>query len=191
MTNQPLLKQGMNPRNTTPAQQEAIKTLQKFINVKVDGDFGPATAAAVKVYQKAHNLTADGIVGNNTWATIPSNPITQPATPLQAKVATVNAAKTAAATIVKQVAPKPATPAPAPPRPTIVPQVVTQAAVAAKAAVAQTAKTATIQVQKVHDAVQIAVKKQPVWVRIVGFAGLAIAGIAGFKHFSETPRRRA
>lgn len=46
---------------------EAVSTLQKILNLNVDGIFGPLTEEAVKEFQKANNLTIDGIVGVNTW----------------------------------------------------------------------------------------------------------------------------
>lgn len=45
-----------------------VRTLQKKLNIKVDGVFGPTTEKAVKEFQKKNNLSADGIVGPNTWA---------------------------------------------------------------------------------------------------------------------------
>jgi hypothetical protein len=47
---------------------EAVKTLQEFLKITTDGDFGPKTESAVKAWQKSHGLLADGIVGKNTWA---------------------------------------------------------------------------------------------------------------------------
>lgn len=47
---------------------EDVKTLQKKLNLMVDGIFGPLTEEAVKEFQKNNNLTVDGIVGNNTWS---------------------------------------------------------------------------------------------------------------------------
>lgn len=46
---------------------DAVETLQKILNLHVDGIFGPLTEEAVKEYQKANKLTVDGIVGVNTW----------------------------------------------------------------------------------------------------------------------------
>lgn len=46
---------------------EDVKTLQKKLNIAVDGIFGNSTDAAVRAYQKAHGLTSDGIVGPHTW----------------------------------------------------------------------------------------------------------------------------
>ena len=47
---------------------EAVRTLQRLLGIKVDGDFGPATEKAVVQFQKSKGITADGIVGNKTWA---------------------------------------------------------------------------------------------------------------------------
>ena len=46
---------------------EAVKTLQKILNLNVDSIFGPLTEEAVKEFQKANKLTVDGIVGTKTW----------------------------------------------------------------------------------------------------------------------------
>lgn len=46
---------------------EAVKTLQKCLNLMVDGIFGPLTEESVKEFQKANRLVVDGIVGINTW----------------------------------------------------------------------------------------------------------------------------
>jgi hypothetical protein len=46
---------------------DEVKTLQKALGIKDDGDFGPATKAAVVAFQTKHKLYADGIVGKNTW----------------------------------------------------------------------------------------------------------------------------
>jgi hypothetical protein len=47
---------------------ESVRTLQEFLKITVDGDFGPKTESAVKAFQKKTGLTVDGIVGRNTWA---------------------------------------------------------------------------------------------------------------------------
>jgi peptidoglycan hydrolase-like protein with peptidoglycan-binding domain len=39
-------------------------------NLKVEGNFGPATKAAVQAFQKKKGLKVDGIVGPNTWAAL-------------------------------------------------------------------------------------------------------------------------
>jgi N-acetylmuramidase/Putative peptidoglycan binding domain len=46
---------------------EAVKTLQKALGIKDDGDFGPGTKAAVVAFQQKHRLYADGVVGKNSW----------------------------------------------------------------------------------------------------------------------------
>ncbi len=45
-----------------------VKILQKALQIKADGDFGPATEIAVRAFQKANGLIADGRVGPKTWA---------------------------------------------------------------------------------------------------------------------------
>lgn len=39
-------------------------------NIKVDGEFGPATMVAVQLFQKRNDLVADGVVGTMTWAAL-------------------------------------------------------------------------------------------------------------------------
>jgi lysozyme family protein len=45
---------------------DAIKRLQRALDVTADGDFGPATERAVIAFQKAHGLIADGVAGPQT-----------------------------------------------------------------------------------------------------------------------------
>jgi peptidoglycan hydrolase-like protein with peptidoglycan-binding domain len=47
-----------------------VEDLQKYLKIKVDGDFGPKTEEAVKKFQKENKLTPDGIVGQKTWNAI-------------------------------------------------------------------------------------------------------------------------
>jgi N-acetylmuramoyl-L-alanine amidase len=44
-----------------------VTAIQRAVNVKPDGIFGPNTEAAVKDYQRRHDLAVDGIVGPITW----------------------------------------------------------------------------------------------------------------------------
>jgi len=46
---------------------QEVEDLQEFLEIQVDGNFGPATEAAVKRYQVKAGLVADGIVGPITW----------------------------------------------------------------------------------------------------------------------------
>lgn len=46
---------------------EHVKTLQEFLGLKADGDFGPKTELAVMNWQTQNGLHMDGIVGPNTW----------------------------------------------------------------------------------------------------------------------------
>lgn len=45
-----------------------VIVLQKKLNLKQDGIFGPLTEEAVKEFQSNNNLKPDGIVGPNTWS---------------------------------------------------------------------------------------------------------------------------
>ena len=44
-----------------------VEDLQKYLKIKVDGDFGSKTETAVKNWQKTNKLIADGVVGQKTW----------------------------------------------------------------------------------------------------------------------------
>jgi hypothetical protein len=46
---------------------KSVEDLQKYLKIKVDGDFGKKTEEAVKNFQKSKNLTDDGVVGEKTW----------------------------------------------------------------------------------------------------------------------------
>lgn len=45
---------------------EHVRSIQRLLNVPVDGDFGPTTLAAVKKFQVKNGLSVDGIVGPKT-----------------------------------------------------------------------------------------------------------------------------
>lgn len=49
---------------------EFVRTLQDFLNIPVDGSFGPKTEEAVRAWQKKNGLLSDGIVGPKTWDTM-------------------------------------------------------------------------------------------------------------------------
>ena len=44
-----------------------VEDLQRYLKIKVDGDFGLKTEESVKKFQKENKLTPDGIVGQKTW----------------------------------------------------------------------------------------------------------------------------
>jgi hypothetical protein len=44
-----------------------VEDVQRYLKIKVDGDFGTKTEDAVKKFQKEEGLTADGVVGAKTW----------------------------------------------------------------------------------------------------------------------------
>lgn len=45
-----------------------VKVLQKSLNLKDDGIFGPLTEEAVRTFQRENGLASDGVVGPKTWA---------------------------------------------------------------------------------------------------------------------------
>jgi hypothetical protein len=45
-----------------------VELLQEFLNITVDGNFGPNTERAVKQWQKQNGLRDDGVVGPVTWS---------------------------------------------------------------------------------------------------------------------------
>ena len=49
---------------------QAVKELQRYLNLYPDGIFGEITLEAVLAYQKLHRLTPDGIVGPKTWESL-------------------------------------------------------------------------------------------------------------------------
>jgi len=46
---------------------DAVKTLQEYLKIKVDGVFGTLTEYVVKEWQAQNGLTPDGVVGKITW----------------------------------------------------------------------------------------------------------------------------
>lgn len=54
--------------------QKALNASGIGVNLKVDGDFGPATEAAVRAYQQVNNLRVDGVVGQQTRGQLQGTP---------------------------------------------------------------------------------------------------------------------
>ena len=48
--------------------KEAVKRVQRFLGITVDGIYGPKTEQAVREWQHVRGLESDGIVGPKTWA---------------------------------------------------------------------------------------------------------------------------
>jgi hypothetical protein len=59
-----------------------VRVLQRYLGIKVDGDFGPTTDAAVRVFQKENGLVVDGVVGRRTWEVLLSPPVQDPPLPV-------------------------------------------------------------------------------------------------------------
>lgn len=45
----------------------AVRAVQRYLNIEADGEFGAGTASAVRSFQSRSGLSADGVVGPNTW----------------------------------------------------------------------------------------------------------------------------
>lgn len=59
-----------------------VSTWQKFLGLKADGIFGPATQASTAAFQRSKGLTPDGVVGPATWAAAQSSGTTAAAAAL-------------------------------------------------------------------------------------------------------------
>lgn len=55
------------PTLSRGSTSEAVKLLQRELQLAADGIFGPVTQAAVRTYQTLHGLVVDGRVGPATW----------------------------------------------------------------------------------------------------------------------------
>jgi hypothetical protein len=55
------------------AKGEAVKTVQRKVGAKTDGEFGQQTARLVRQFQREHGLQVDGIVGKQTAAALLGN----------------------------------------------------------------------------------------------------------------------
>mgnify|MGYP002774064066 FL=1 len=62
----PTIKQGCSGA----ANRSATIMLQKLLQVKADGRFGPGTTAALMDAQRKHGLVADGICGPKSWTAL-------------------------------------------------------------------------------------------------------------------------
>lgn len=52
------------------AKGEAVKLLQRELQLAADGLFGPVTETVLKLYQGNHGLSVDGICGPRTWTAL-------------------------------------------------------------------------------------------------------------------------
>lgn len=153
----------------------AVKRWQTIINVKADGNFGPATKAGTEVFQRAHGLQADGVVGPATWAKGLSvtTPTVKPPAQAQAAqqiAATTNAAATAAREIKRQAAPA-ATPK------------------TVKEILNVTHQTVTEQAKAVKTKAVAAVKSAPPWLQIFGASMVGIGGLIAYKAVATQSKR--
>lgn len=165
-----------------------VQQWQKIIAVDTDGKFGPGTETATKAWQKARGLSADGVVGANTW----NKAQVESGTPLTT------------AQVIQQVATQVAQ-GPKPPVP--------QSTVKPPASVTSTVKPPTTPASVVDNAREYisnatpeAVKetvaavtsqltalnaKTPVWMKAMGVATAALAGLIGFKVLGSGKRKAA
>jgi hypothetical protein len=58
----------IRPVLRTGSRGDYVKTVQRLMQIAVDGIFGPITDRAVRVFQRGAGLASDGIVGPLTWA---------------------------------------------------------------------------------------------------------------------------
>ena len=61
---------GGHPLLRAGARGPAVRTAQRLLHVRADGEFGPVTRAATKRFQRTHHLLADGEIGRRTWAAL-------------------------------------------------------------------------------------------------------------------------
>jgi peptidoglycan hydrolase-like protein with peptidoglycan-binding domain len=54
---------------------ETVKAIQRIVNVKEDGIYGPITAQAVRVYQRNNGIVEDGCCGPITMSKMKLFPI--------------------------------------------------------------------------------------------------------------------
>lgn len=47
-----------------------VETIQKLLDINIDGYYGPDTQKAIKDFQEKHGLEVDGVTGKNTWETL-------------------------------------------------------------------------------------------------------------------------
>lgn len=64
--NVPVLRKGKADPAWTKYAQQKIAENMPWLNLKVDGDYGPKTIAAVRVFQKAAGVKVDGLYGPQT-----------------------------------------------------------------------------------------------------------------------------
>ncbi len=158
-----------------------VQQWQKIIAVDADGKFGPGTEVATKAWQKARGLTADGVVGANSW----NRAQVESGTPLT----TAQVVQQTANQIAQGSKPPAAqTPVKPPAAPASAPSVINNAreyvSNATPAAVKETVAAVTTQLATLNAST-------PVWVKAMGVATAALAGLIGFKVLGSGKRRAA